>query len=120
MDVDPPRYGPRPPAPTKLDPYKPTILARLESYPELTAMRSFHEIQDAGYPGSYSQVRDFVRVVRPRPPEAPLIRFETPPGHQAQMDFTDFRLPWGRRSALLMVLGYSRLLWVQFFARKDM
>ena len=51
VDVAPSRYGPRPPAPTKLDSLKPTILARLESYPELTAVRLFEEIQAAGYPG---------------------------------------------------------------------
>ena len=43
------------------------------------------------------------------------MRFETPPGHQAQVDFAHFRLPWGRRWALLLVLGYSRLLWLRFF-----
>ena len=48
------------------------------------------------------------------------MRFETPPGHQAQVDFADFWLPWGKRYALLVVLGYSRLLWLRFFARKDM
>lgn len=120
VDVDPPRYGPRPPGPTKLDPYKSMILARLESYPELTAVRILEEIRAAGYPGGYSQVRDYVRSVRPRAPQAPLIRFETPPGHQGQVDFADFRFPWGRRSALVVVLGYSRMLWVQFLPRKDM
>ena len=39
------------------------------------------------------------------------MRFETPPGRQAQVDFAEFRLPWGKRYALLVVLGYSRLLW---------
>ena len=60
-----------------------------------------------------------VRTIRPRELEA-VVRFETPPGHQAQVDFADFRLPWGKRYALLVVLGYSRLLWVRFFTRKDM
>ena len=83
-------------------------------------MRLFEEIQAAGYSGGYSQVRDYVRAIRPRPPEAPLIRFETPPGHQGQVDFADFRFPWGRRSALVVMLGYSRLLWVQILPRKDM
>lgn len=27
-------------------------------------------------------------------------RFETPPGHQGQVDFADFRLPWGKGHAL--------------------
>ena len=48
------------------------------------------------------------------------MRFETAPGHQGQVDFADFRLPWGKRYALLVVLGYSRLMWVQYYRRKTM
>ena len=29
-------------------------------------------------------------------------------------------LPWGKRYALLVVLGYSRLLWFQFYERQTM
>jgi transposase len=50
----------------------------------------------------------------------PVVRFETPPAHQGQIDFAHFHLPWGRRWALLVVLGYSRLLWLRFFPRQDM
>ncbi len=54
------------------------------------------------------------------PAPDPVVRFETPPGHQAQVDFAEFRLPWGKRYALLVVLGYSRLLWLQFYTRQTM
>ena len=47
------------------------------------------------------------------------MRFETPPGHQAQVDFAEFKLPWGKRYALLVVLGYSRLLWLRFCRAPD-
>ena len=49
-----------------------------------------------------------------------MIRFETPPGHQAQVDFAEFRFPWGKRYALLVVLGYSRMLWLGFYPKQDM
>ena len=114
------RYSPRAPAPTKLDPYRAIILSRLGEYPELTAVRLFDEIRAAGYPGGYTQVKEYIRKVRPRPPEEPVVRFETPPGHQGQVDFADFRLPWGKRYAFLVVLGFSRVLWLQFFSRKTM
>jgi transposase len=113
-------YGPRAPIPKKIDPYTGIIASRLAEYPELTAKRLFDEIRAAGYPGSYTQVKVYVRGVRPRPPVEPIVRFETPPGRQAQIDFADFRLPWGKRYALLVVLGYSRLLWLRFFPRKTM
>jgi len=120
LDQEPVRYKPRPPVPRKIDPYKPIIHSRLEEYPELTATRVFQEIRAAGYTGSYTQVKEYVREVRPRPPQEPVIRFETPPGQQAQVDFAHFRLPWGRRYALLVVLSYSRHLWVRFYRRQDM
>ena len=114
------RYGPRSPVPTRLDPYKDIIVSRLGEFPRLTAVRLFDEIKRAGYPGGYTQVKEYVREIRPRPPEEPVVRFETAPGHQGQVDFADFRLPWGKRYALLVVLGYSRLMWVQYYRRKTM
>ena len=36
------------------------------------------------------------------------------------MDFAEFKFPWGKRYALLVVLGYSRLLWCRFCLRQDM
>ena len=53
------------------------------------------------------------------PIEAP-VRFETPAGRQGQVDFGTFTLPWGRRHALVVVLGYSRLLWLRFYPRQTM
>ena len=115
-----PRYKPRPPRPTKLDPYKEILQTRLADYPELSAVRLFDEVRAAGYPGGYGQVRAFVRQVRPKPAPEPVVRFETPPGHQAQVDFAEFTFPWGKRYAFVAVLGYSRLLFVRFSARQDM
>jgi hypothetical protein len=31
------------------------------------------------------------------------------------VDFAEVRLPWGKRFALMFVLGYSRLLWFQVY-----
>ena len=115
-----PRYGPRPPVPHKLDPYKAIIDARLEAYPKLSSVRLLEEIKADGYDGGYTQLKEYVRSVRPRPPEEPVIRFETAPGRQMQVDFADFKFDWGKRYALMVVLGYSRLLWLRFFPRNDM
>ena len=72
-------------------------------------------MQAAGYSGGYGQVKRYVRKVRPREPVEPVQRFETPPGHQGQVDFAEFRLPWGKRHALIVVLGYSRRMWLRFY-----
>jgi len=125
LDPDPdtgllPSAARRAPQPCKLDPYRDIIRTRLETYPELSAVRLFQEVKAAGYPGAYTQLKDFVREIRPKPEPEPLVRFETEPGHQAQVDFAQVRLPWGKRFALIVVLGYSRLLWLRFFQKDDM
>jgi transposase len=120
LDTTPVQYGPRRPVPTKLDGYKAIIETRLAAYPELSAVRLLAEIRAAGFAGSYTQLKEFVRQVRPAPSAEPVIRFETPAGRQAQVDFARFAFPWGVRYALLVVLGYSRLLWCRFYLRQDM
>ena len=114
------RYGPRAPRPSMLDPYKGIIDTRLADYPRLSAVWLFNEVQAAGYRGGYGQVKRYVRGVRPQEPVDPVRRFETPPGHQGQVDFADFRLPRGKRHALIVVLGYSRLMWLRFYERQTM
>ena len=61
-----------------------------------------------------------MRGVRPREAAGAAVRFETPAGHQGQVDFGTFTLPWGRRHALVVVLGHSRLLWLCFYRRQTM
>lgn len=116
----PPPHRERRPHLLKIEPYKPIITTRLETYPELSAVRLFEECRLAGYTGSLTQLKVFVREVRPTPPVEEIVRFETDPGKQAQADFAEFRFPWGKRYALLVVLGYSRLLWIKFYPRQTM
>ena len=114
------RYSPRPLAAHKLDPYKAIIDSRLEEFPGLSAQRLYDEVRAAGYPGGYTRVRDYVRTARPSPAAESVVRFETPAGRQGQVDFATFSLPWGRRHALVVVLSYSRLLWLRFYRRQTM
>lgn len=101
-----------------LDPYKDFIKQRLEKY-DLTATRILREIQEQGYPGSYTILKDYVRQVKGAKPKPAFVRFETEPGEQAQVDWSNFG--WievdGKRMRLWcfsMVLGYSRTLYIQF------
>jgi transposase len=99
------------PRPTKLAPYHPLIQKRLTTYPELSAVRLLAECRAGGYAGGYSQLTAYVARIRPRPALESVIRFEAAPGEQAQFDFAEVKFPWGKRWVLLVVLGYSRLLY---------
>lgn len=120
LDEELVHYKARAPVAKKVDAYRGIIQTRLEEFPRLSAKRLFDEIRAAGYTGGYTRLKEYVRSVRPTPPPEPLVRFETAAGHQAQVDFASFSLPWGRRYALLVVLGYSRLLWLHFYPRQTM
>jgi transposase len=120
LDGEPVRYGPRRPVAAKLEAYTAIVEARLASYPQLSAVRLLDEIRAAGYTDGYTQLKAFVQRLRSTPAPAPAMRFETPAGHQAQVDFAEFQFPWGTRYALLVVLGYSRVLWCRFGLRQGM
>lgn len=112
-------YGPRLPKPSLVDPYKKYIRGRLELYPELSAVRLLAEIRALGYPGQYTMVKKYVRLVRPKAPLEIEQRFEVPPGQQVQLDFADFKTPFGKVHALMAVPSWSRYLWVRFFYHED-
>lgn len=80
LDNEPVTYTARPPVPRKLDPYRGILQERLGAFPDRTAQRLFDEIQAAGYSGGYTQVKEYVRSIRPQPPADPVVRFETPAG----------------------------------------
>ena len=116
---DSPRYEPRPPQQSVIDPFKDYMRGRLESYPELSATRLMAEIIEIGYHGKYTTVKDFIRRVRPQVPIPIEQRFEVNPGHQAQVDFATFKTVFGTVHALLVVLSWSRYLWVRFYYHED-
>ncbi len=113
---EPPAYR-RPVVPSKLDPYRDYLLARLAEFPELSAVVLFEEVKALGYPGGLSILKDFTLPYRVRRKE-PVIRFETPPGRQAQCDWAELgtHLVSGELTRLylfVMVLGFSRALYAE-------
>lgn len=110
-----PAYQPRPKKPLKLDPYKPYIIQRLdEAKPHwIPSTVIYREIKSQGYPGGRTQLRDFMKTLKPQPEQTP-IRFETEAGKQMQVDWAVFRRGKDRLSAFIATLGYSRACYVEF------
>jgi transposase len=125
--LEPPAYKKRAPSPGVVEGFSPYLRERLTAYPGLTAVRLWREIKERGFVGGYSTVRDHVRDLR-RPRRSGFeVRFETPPGEQAQVDFARFEVefadePGVKRIVWLfsMVLGYSRLIWARFVLHQDL
>lgn len=108
---------------SKLDGYKEYIISRLHDYP-LSAKRIYREIQERGFTGKYTIVKDFVREIRPNAGLSAIYRYETKPGVQSQVDWAECgRIEIDNQSRKLycfvMVLGYSRMRYVEFTLQVD-
>lgn len=112
--------------PSRIDPYRPFILATLEKFPTLTAARLHAMVLERGYVGGSSHFRHLVAGMRPRPAAEAYLRLRTLPGEQAQVDWGHFgHLQIGRARrplmAFVMVLSHSRMVFLRFYldARMD-
>ena len=115
--------APPPKRESKLDAYKGQIVRLLERH-DYSARQIFQQIKESGYAGRYTMVKDFVRQVRPTPKPAFLtLHFE--PGECAQVDWACAgSVPVGstrrRLSFFLMVLAYSRKMYLEFTLAETM
>jgi hypothetical protein len=87
--------------PSKLDPYKEFLKRRLEQAGDirLPATVLHREIAEQGFEGSVKLAQRFLAAIKPKPEPQPVIRFETLPGHQLQIDFVVLRRAGRRRYA---------------------
>jgi transposase len=122
-----PVYGPRQPRPRRIDPFVSYLRERVEAWPGLTGRRLFRELKERGFRGGYTAVTDALRDLRPPAAPAFEVRFETPPGDQAQVDFAQFQVAFADEPGVTrivwlfsLVLGYSRLLWARFVLHQDL
>ena len=64
--------------PSKLDPFKEYIQQRIRDYP-LSAARISREIQEMGFSGKCTIVKDYIREIRPPTSVPAVFRYETEP-----------------------------------------
>src|SRR2546425_956226 len=119
------RFQPRKSTPraSKLAPFKPQIVQMLDKYP-YSAAQVFQRLREQGFAGGYSIVKAYVRTVRPKRQPA-FLKLAFAPGECAQVDWGSFgSVPVGqtsrRLSFFVIVLCYSRMLYVEFTVSQTM
>jgi transposase len=115
-DEEAERYKPRPSRQTKLDPFKSYIRERLAAAaPErIPGSVLLTELRERGYSGGYTMLKVFVASLKPPAAAEPVIRFETEPGEQMQVDWAVIRRGENRLSVFVATLGWSRAAYVEF------
>ena len=106
-----------------LDPFKGQVVRLLDGHP-LSAQQVFQRLREAGYTGGYTCVKDYVRLIRPRH-RAAFLKLAFAPGEAAQVDWGSYgtvAVGATRRklSFFLMVLCYSRLMYLEFSVAQSM
>jgi len=98
--------------PSKLDGYKTIIEEKLDL--GVSVISIYHFIQDKGYTGKYTILKDYCKRIKKEKTERATIRIETNPGLSAQVDWKeDFSLHTKKGELIvfqifLMILGCSR------------
>jgi transposase len=108
---------------SKLDGFAPEIKKLLDKYPKITGLRIYEELKEMGYPGGISILRERLKQLR-APDREPVIRFETEPGRQGQMDWSPYTIPFTRSGksqvqCFSYILGFSRRQYIDFTIRHD-
>lgn len=105
---------------SKLDRHEGFIRAKIEEFPDLTAVR-LHEMlmEEDGFDGGYGIVKRKLRQLRPKPKRKPVTPFETEPGKQGQQDWSPYEINFtetGKEtvSCFSLLLGYSRRQRIRF------
>lgn len=106
-----------------LDPFKPEIKRMLEKH-NYTATQVYQQLQELEYVGSYNTIKRYVSKIRPRRSE-PFLKLSFAPGECAQVDWGAFgSVNVGntrrRLSFFVMVLCYSRFMYVEFTVSQTM
>jgi len=123
--IDKKRYQPRKlvPRASKLDPFKGQIVRMLETHP-YTAAQIFQRLKEDGFDGGYTIVKEYVRKIRP-PKIKAFLKLSFAPGECAQVDWGSYgSVAVGdtrrRLSFFVMVLCYSRMMYVEFTVSQTM
>ncbi|WP_198306472.1 IS21 family transposase [Arcobacter vandammei] len=101
---------------SKLDLFKDYIIERVNqaSPDKIPSTVIYEEIKKYGYDGKIRTLQTFLSTLKNNVKVEDVIRFETKPSYQAQVDWTIIRSGRNPIYGFVMVLGFSRMAFVYF------
>ena len=112
-------YQPRKRVPraSRLDPFKGQVMGLVKQHP-YSAVQVLAILREQGFTGGITTVKDYIQQIRPRGQEA-YLTLAFAPGECAQVDWGSWAMidvgnTRRHLSFFVMVLGYSRMLYVEF------
>jgi len=103
-----------------ITPYGRLIRQWYEEHPFLQAIQVFERLQGYGYPGGYDSVKNYTFPFRKKRKKEAFHELEFLPGEEAQVDWMQWRMPFGVVYGFVYLLAYSRYLYVKFYPRSSM
>jgi transposase len=115
----PPRERLKPVRVSKLDPYREYLRRRVDDNPGVNGELILESLRKMGYTGKRSVLKEYLTTLRRDKYQRAVMRYETEPGFQAQVDWIEFGTQIVDRQrrklyAFTMTLGFSRLPFVRF------
>lgn len=116
--------NPKKKKPTVLDDYITIIDEKIDT--GAPAVEIYNYIKKKGYKGSYTTVKNYVRNLHKAKQKAAVIRFETNPGLQAQVDWKESLKLTTKKgdiikfNVFLITLGYSRYKFIKICETRDL
>jgi transposase len=116
MDINEPKYKARGKKKSKLLPFTSYLHSRIaQAAPvRLSGVVLYREIKELGYKGSQSLLWQYLNQYRGQHNPTPIIRFETAPGKQMQVDWGSMRNGKKPLHVFIGILGFSRGMFVVF------
>ena len=111
---------------SRLDPYKEYITELLEQFtaPSPTCQRIFELIQEKGYDGGITILKDYLATIRSKKKPEPIFTVETEPGQRGQHDWSEYTITFTKSgepekvSFFSFILSYSRRQYIEVVENK--
>ena len=117
-----PQRSPKKKKPSMLDAFRP-LIRKLVLEDELSAVRVLEEIEEVGYAGKYTVLKQYIRSFRPKTTRRAHERFETGAGKQGQVDLSPYTVQFGGVATKVvcfsMIFCFSRWHFIYFLLHAD-